>query len=258
MNPPAVTRIRSNSTSARDCVRAARAAHRLGLSFTACEDSKAPPGHILIFEDDRVAIQIREGTRATPYAVDFIELVERPHRLPTRRDPLARAIGATPRNILDATAGFGFDAFRLASLGHTVIACERHPIVFALFEDGLRRALEHGSRAAEIAGNIDLHFALVQSMIDDLPMPDVIYLDPMFPLSRNPSALPQRRAQVLRALVGAGDSSACNRMLELALQHARDRVIIKRADDGPPLARAADWSIESKAVRYDVYRPDHR
>jgi len=42
----------------------------------------------------------------------------------TRRQPLARALGRKARSVVDATAGLGTDALRLASLGCTVTAME--------------------------------------------------------------------------------------------------------------------------------------
>lgn len=43
-------------------------------------------------------------------------------------------------NVLDGTAGLGRDAFVLASLGCKVQMVERHPVVAALLDDGLKRA----------------------------------------------------------------------------------------------------------------------
>ena len=45
--------------------------------------------------------------------------------------------------VLDLTAGLGRDGFVLASLGASVSMLERHPIVFALLDDGLARAREY-------------------------------------------------------------------------------------------------------------------
>ena len=60
-----------------------------------------------------------------------------------RKEALAKAVGlkkgANP-TVLDATAGFGVDAFVLASLGCRVHMIEKNPLVASLLEDGLNRA----------------------------------------------------------------------------------------------------------------------
>ena len=82
--------------------------------------------------------------------------------------------------------------------------------------------------------------------------PDVIYLDPMFQPRRS-SALPRKPAQVLRQLVGLDQDEL--ELFEVARRCARQRVVVKRADDAPPLVEGVDHSHRGKIVRYDVYLP---
>ena len=71
---------------------------------------------------------------------------------------LARACAAGPGvTVLDATAGFGLDGLTLSALGCSVTLCERHPMVYALLEDG---ALRLGSGALA-RGDIKLLQALL-------------------------------------------------------------------------------------------------
>jgi hypothetical protein len=80
---------------------------------------------------------------------------------------------------------------------------------------------------------------------------DVIYMDPMFE-ARHGSALPKKPAQLLHRLVSPdADSDACE-VLEMARRICH-RVVVKRPDDGAPLAPNPDLTFATKQVRYDVY-----
>ncbi|NHW59468.1 class I SAM-dependent methyltransferase, partial [Escherichia coli] len=60
-----------------------------------------------------------------------------------RGEAVAKAVGIKKDylpDVVDATAGLGRDAFVLASIGCKVRMVERHPVVAALLEDGLKRA----------------------------------------------------------------------------------------------------------------------
>ncbi|TBL57379.1 16S rRNA (guanine(1516)-N(2))-methyltransferase, partial [Klebsiella oxytoca] len=60
-----------------------------------------------------------------------------------RGEAVAKAVGIKKDylpDVVDATAGLGRDAFVLASIGCNVRMVERHPVVAALLEDGLKRA----------------------------------------------------------------------------------------------------------------------
>ena len=58
--------------------------------------------------------------------------------------------GIRPR-VLDATAGLGRDAFVLARLGCTLTLIERQPLIAALLEDALQRALADQEVATIVA-----------------------------------------------------------------------------------------------------------
>ena len=123
---------------------------------------------------------------------------------------IAKAVGIQPGVrpvVLDATAGLGRDAFVLARLGCAMTLIERHPLIAALLEDGLWRALANpvvGPTAAQMhlicANAIDVLRAW-----DGVP-PQVIYLDPMFP-HRDKSALVKKEMRLFRPLTGDDDLS---------------------------------------------------
>lgn len=107
-----------------------------------------------------------------------------------RGQAIAKAVGlkggVTP-TVVDGTAGLGRDAFVLASLGCKVQMVERHPVVAALLDDGLRRAQQDPEIGGWISERLTLlhassHDALEKLAADpDFTAPDVVYLDPMYP-----------------------------------------------------------------------------
>ena len=81
--------------------------------------------------------------------------------------------------------------------------------------------------------------------------PDIIYLDPMFPVSKK-SALVKKEMQVLQALLGVDDNGEL--LFFLAKQQAKKRVVVKRAKTAPFLAdEKPDQQYFGKSTRYDVY-----
>jgi 16S rRNA (guanine1516-N2)-methyltransferase len=168
---------------------------------------------------------------------------------------LFRAIGSVARapNVIDATAGLGRDAFLLACKGHTVTAIERSPIIAALLQDGIKRALSDSDLREFLHARLRLVQADARVFLKDLPVeqaPDVVYLDPMFP-PRTKSAMVKKEAIVLRAVVG-GDEDAAE-LLEAARAVARRHVVVKRMRHAPPIAPGVARTYEGKTTRYDVY-----
>jgi len=154
--------------------------------------------------------------------------------------------------IVDATAGFCNDAFHLAAVGFRVIALERHPAIHIITwfnaMDHLKDPLLGMAARAVSMECADSRVALPRLK----EIPEVILLDPMFPPKRRRSALPPKPIQVLRLL--AGDDEDATELLQVARKVATRRVVVKRADDAPPLGDLwPDWSVQGKTVRYDVY-----
>lgn len=170
-----------------------------------------------------------------------------------RRQPLARAVGLHKSggvSVLDACAGLGTDGFVLASLGARVTMAEREPAIFALLEDALRRA----GQPQDAAGRLAVVFADAEDWLTQCPsesLPDVIYLDPMYP-GHGKAALPAKEMQVLRALLGRRPQNA-TRLLKTALRRAERRVVVKRPARAKPLLAKPDFSYAGKQARYDVY-----
>jgi 16S rRNA (guanine1516-N2)-methyltransferase len=170
-----------------------------------------------------------------------------------RGQPLARALGLKGNKVptvIDATAGLGRDAFVVASLGCQVTLIERSPVIAALLEDGLRRAMDD-EETAEIASRMQLFQGDAAQLILEQPHPDVIYLDPMYPESGKKAQV-KKEMQLFRLLVGPDlDSEA---LLEVALTHAIKRVVVKRPAKAVPLeGPQPSANVSSPNTRYDLY-----
>lgn len=200
--------------------------------------------------------------KSGPVYVDFVQGKSR-HRLKFgggKGQAIAKAIGLHKfkhPQVIDATAGLGRESFVLASLGCHVILLERNPLVHALLEDGLQRALNSGNDQLEaIIRRMTLVHADAAQWLAQLSAeqsPDVIYLDPMFP-ERRKSALVQKEMRFFHAVVG--DDQDDDALLQIARQHCKHRVAVKRPRHAPLLANTQPaFVISGKTIRYDVYLP---
>lgn len=151
----------------------------------------------------------------------------------------------------DATAGMGEDAFLLAACGYEVTLYEQNPVIAALLKDALRRARKHPV-LGEIAGRMHLvEGNSIELLPQQLPKPDLIYLDPMFP-ARKKSGLINKKLQLLQKL-----EQPCmeeDALLEMAMQMRPHKIIVKRPLKGACLAgREPGYTVKGKAIRYDCF-----
>ncbi len=171
------------------------------------------------------------------------------------RIDLARAVDTKKyTNVLDVTGGLGRDALTLAAQGCRVLAIERSKVLFELAQEAIGRArVERGPW--DLVQFVHMDSADYLRQIDERPQ--VIYMDPMFSLSKK-NALPKKELQVLRALLGSKDfdeKSDVESLWELSLKVALNRVVVKRHAMEPILGGKCSFSLTGKVVRYDVYVP---
>ena len=96
--------------------------------------------------------------------------------------------------MVDGTAGLGRDAFVLASLGCTVTMVERHPVVAALLEDGLRRAYQDAEIGDWMRERMRLfHGSSLEALSKLAQEVDVVYLDLCIPTAINRPSLKKCR-----------------------------------------------------------------
>lgn len=211
----------------------------------------------LVMTSERLELRKRDEPKLGAVAVDFVSgaMAHRRRYGGGRGEVVAKAVGIKGQwlpDVVDATAGLGRDAFVLACLGCRVRMFERHPVVAALLEDGLRRAYADSELGMWLATHMTLYQGSSLSAMAQLYLaPDVVYLDPMFP-HRQKSALVKKEMRVFQLLVGADEDA--DGLLAPALALALRRVVVKRPDYAPPLAGVpAQASITTKNHRFDLY-----
>jgi 16S rRNA (guanine1516-N2)-methyltransferase len=171
---------------------------------------------------------------------------------------IAKAVGLNKNSsplILDATTGMGKDAFVFASLGARVIMMERSPVSAALLQDGLERARLDDEVSAIIERmqliKGDARFLISYDSLKLNEMPDVIYLDPMFP-HRKKTALVKKEMLAFQQLIG--DDKDSNELLSVCQQVAKKRVVVKRPIKAPWLDhKKPSLSMNMKKHRFDIY-----
>ncbi len=160
--------------------------------------------------------------------------------------------------ILDLTAGMGGDAFVLASLGAHITMVERNPVVHALLKDALDRIkLSADADLQTIFSRMNLSHqdaATTLNSLDPSTLPDVIYLDPMFP-SRSKSAQVKKEMQFFHDIVGNDNGSEA--LLLQSLKLAKKRIVVKRPRLAEKLSDQIQpaFEIVGKSTRYDIYLP---
>lgn len=215
--------------------------------------------HVLLLVVSDRGLELRESglRRSRPIRVDFVagRLERRRRNVVGSERMLAKAIGFGGRRlaVVDSTAGLGRDAFLMACMGCTVTMFERCPVMAALLMDGMRRA-SGDPTVGEIVGKrmqllpTDALVALPKLRGDSRA--EVIYLDPMFP-SRGKSALAKKEMRICRLV--AGDDEDAGELLQIALDAARKRVVVKRPLKAPALGGEPSIVYKGTTVRYDVY-----
>ncbi|MCQ4288995.1 class I SAM-dependent methyltransferase [Pseudomonas stutzeri] len=227
-------------------------ASRLGLPTQADEAE-----FVLQLGEGGLQLQLLGPQAPGPVRVDFIEggAAHRRQFGGGSGQMIAKAVGIQPGirpSVLDATAGLGRDAFVLATLGCEMLLCERQPLIAALLEDGLARARDDAEVRPIVTRMHLLHGNAIELMSqwqDELPQ--VIYLDPMFP-HREKSALVKKEMRLFRPFVG--DDLDAGVLLEQALALASHRVVVKRPRKAPAIdGPKPGYSLEGKSSRYDIY-----
>ena len=135
-------------------------------------------------------------------------------------------------------------------------------MIAALLKDALDRAADDPALATAVS-RMRLHagedsiagLRHVAELIGqgELAVPDVVYLDPMFP-ERTKSAAVKKKFQLLHHLEQpCADEEA---LVKAALAARPRKVVIKRPVKGPLLAGVKpSYQLAGKAVRYDVLVP---
>jgi len=237
--------------------RAVELANVTGLTLISSE-TPSPPltrqwPYTLQWVNEQLTLRDHAPKRAVDINIDFTA-GRTLHRLKFgggHGQPLARAVKSRDQPIIcDATAGFGKDAFVFASLGCEVVLLERSTVVHALLNDALLRAVKN-TETKKIVERMHLYHAESSLMPDNWPhpkMPQVIYLDPMYPDNKRAA---KKEIQTLRTLLDPEQDDA---KLLAAARATAARVVVKRPRKAPPLANVTPvGDIASPNTRYDIY-----
>ena len=167
---------------------------------------------------------------------------------------LAKAVGMKSnknRNIIDATAGLGYDSFILASLGAKVTLIERSEKMYEILQNGINEGVSFGGEIEKIINRMDLLFGDSKDILPKLS-PEVIMIDTMYK-DRKKTALVKNNMRLVREIVGP-DSDYIE-LLKVALNCARHRVVLKQPRYADPIKeiRKCSHQILGRTIRYDVY-----
>ena len=171
-----------------------------------------------------------------------------------RGQNLAKAVGFKfnkNRTIIDATAGLGYDAFILASLGANVTLIERSEKIYDLLKDAISEAKLYGGEISKIVNRMNLLFGDSKDILPNIA-PEVILIDTMYK-DRKKSALVKNDMRLVREVVGSDSDHV--ELINVALNNASKRVVIKQPRYAETLdnIKGCSHQILGKTIRYDVY-----
>lgn len=221
---------------------------------------------ILLCDDENRLSLFRVENKQKMYVhVDFVSGTQtyRRQKASVKNEMLARALGLKtntdkPFRVVDATAGFGRDSMLLASLGCLVTLLERSSLMCFLLNDGLQRAA-HSAELLPMLSRMqllqvdacDYLAALNRPETANEQRPDAVYLDPMFPASKNKAQV-KKEMRILREVLGEdGDGEL---LLNAALASGVSRVVVKRPRKSEYLGSIKpQHSVDGQSSRFDVY-----
>ncbi len=170
--------------------------------------------------------------------------------------------GESNLKAMDATAGFGEDSLILAAAGYEVMLYEKDPVIAALLKDCLIRArkipeikdmvmrmkLVEGDSIEAMLNMAELKKDETKVVAD---MPDLIYLDPMFP-ERQKSSKIKKKFQLIQKLERPCFNG--EEMVNAALSLNPKKILIKRPMKAETLGdRTPEFSYKGTSIRYDCF-----
>ena len=191
-------------------------------------------------------------------SIDFLANLQKLSQQKKRQGPLEKAVGKIDREnpplIFDATMGFARDSLHFLSLGAKVVGFECSPLVYALLNDAYERASKSYSKQLFL-NHLKIVFGIFEKEIHQISVvPDIIFLDPMYPDKEKSKSLPQKGMQILRTSLKNPTCADTQILLENALSKAKKRVIVKRPMKSDYLTKKRPTvSFQGSTTRYDVY-----
>ena len=255
------------------------------------DEYSAPPANgsernMVWLSVDATGLSLTDGDQAM--RGDFTKLQKRLQYHNLTHELLVKATkvkGREKLRVIDATAGMGEDSLLLAASGCEVTLFEQDPVIAALLQDTMRRALDeaalheivmrmqlvegdsidHLRKFGEAATGSDTQeddaghacstltesAAMANGSDIASKRPDVIYLDPMFP-ERQKSGLVKKKFQLIHYLEAPAENEEA--LMQAAIAARPFKIVVKRPAKGPYLAGLKpSYSLDGKAIRYDCY-----
>lgn len=187
---------------------------------------------------------------------DFAHMMSRLRADRLGRELLVRAArvhGIDAPVAVDATAGLGEDSLLLAAAGFSVTLIERDPVIAALLAD----ALDRGASDPQLAPIVARTRLVQGDAVGLLPaldfIPDVVFLDPMFPVKHKDAAT-KKKLRIFQMLEKPCEDEEA--LLQAALASHPRKIVVKRPLKGSPFGSAKPSSLlAGKVVRYDIIVP---
>lgn len=221
---------------------------------------RRPKSELALFlKDGKIGLGFTDERPFRPYYVDYLSLKWRYRKARglKRNKLFLTALGIKEGvSVIDATAGFGQDAFLMAWAGANVVAVEKSKIVFTLLENGLKRA-QLDDFWEGVVPRIEVVYSDSREFVRAHPNEfDVIYIDPMFNKPKR-SAKSQKSMQILQKLI-VNDRNENEELVNFALESARSRVVIKLPLKGVSAFGKPNITFAGQSIRYDVYMKSPR
>ncbi|SUO96039.1 class I SAM-dependent methyltransferase [Suttonella ornithocola] len=183
----------------------------------------------------------------------YIDFSDKYYRCRGGKEYLPKAFKKLPNHtILDATAGWGRDAWLLAYRGFKVTLCEQHPALYLMLKQAVERAKNEllttkaASNLLTIYGNSEEHIK------NNGEKYDAIYLDPMFP-PRTKQAKVKKDMQILHTLISDFPNNG-DQLLDIAINSGCKKIIVKRPKGADFLNNMPPHhSLQAPNTRYDIY-----
>lgn len=234
-----------------DAAEAVTAAAELGCGCVRWQDAE---GLCLLIAHGKKGLA-QAGDSPHPAACDWGDVV---HKLrlgkPMAKDMLAKACLLTGRykpDIIDATGGFGRDAWLLAGWGARLRLYERQPVMAWLLRDEINK---HPQPVMQlVAADFLIHADELAAQSCDL-----VYLDPPFPPPRKRKAKSQKRMERLQSMLVSSESEVLQ-LLDAAMRLARYRVVLKRPKHAEVITPTHTdqhfglFHLSGSGNRFDIY-----
>jgi 16S rRNA (guanine1516-N2)-methyltransferase len=244
--------------SATKQIEAKQLANQLHLDYLDDFQSSSHYDFLLILTDQHLGLQKVGEAIDSLFFIDFDsgKMRYRYQQASLRKEWIAKAVGINPKespSIIDATAGLGRDSFILAALGYHVLMLEKSPILYALLQDGLRRAKSNDDLNSIVERLELIHTDSIVwlNQLHNDARPDIIFLDPMFP-PRKKTAAVKKEMQILHQIIDDNDDDDV--LFTAALACTKRRLVVKRPRFAPYYSRCKpNFSLLGKSSRFDIY-----